>query len=51
MVGLGRHLASLRWDITLLVQSVNLTRVKKSITPIGLITFFFASTRNHEQNF
>jgi len=33
-----------RWDITSLVQSVNLIRAKKSITPIGLNIFFFAST-------
>jgi len=49
MVGPGRQLASLRhwsmqWDITSLVQSVNLIRVKKSETPIGLNIVFFAST-------
>jgi len=32
------------WDITSLVQSVNLICAKKSITLIGLNIFFFAST-------
>jgi len=32
-----------RWDITLLVQSVNLICAKMSIALIGLYIFFFAS--------
>jgi len=35
---------SMRWDITSLVQSVNLIRAQKSITTVGLYIFFFAST-------
>ena len=34
----------MRWDITSLVQSVNLIRAEKSITRIGLNIYFFAST-------
>jgi len=32
----------MRWDITSLVQSVNLILTKKSVTPIGLNILFFA---------
>jgi len=35
---------SMRWDITSLVQSVNLICAKKSITLIGLIMFFLPLT-------
>jgi len=41
----------MRWNITSLVQSVNLIRTKKPITPIGLNIFFFASTREPWQKF
>jgi len=52
MVGLGRQLASLRHCsgacggvLPSLVQSINLIRAKKSITPIDLNIIFFASAR------
>jgi len=56
MVGPGRQLASLvatplQWsmcrDITPLVQSVNLIRAEKSITPISLNTFSLRQQGNH----
>jgi len=36
--------SSMQWDITSLVQTVNLIRAKTSITPIGLYIFFFFKT-------
>jgi len=42
---------SIRWDITLLVQSANLFCAKKSITLIGLNMFFFASTPESRATF
>ena len=42
---------SMRWDITLLVQSVNLICAKESITLIGLNFFSLRQQHNHEQNF
>jgi len=42
---------SMRWDITSLVQSVNLICAKKSITLIGLNMFFFASTAESRATF
>jgi len=41
----------MRWDITLLVQSVNLICVKKSVALIGLNIFFFASTAESRATF
>jgi len=43
--------SSMWWDITSLVQSVNLFCAKKSITLIGLNIFFFASTTEPRVNF
>jgi len=42
---------TMRWDITSLVQSVNLICAKKSITLIGLNKFFFASTAESRTTF
>jgi len=42
---------SMRWDITSLIQSVNLICAKKPITPIGLNIFFFASIREPSAKF
>ena len=42
---------SMRWDITSLVQSVNLICAKKSITLIGLNIFSLRQQQNHEQHF
>jgi len=41
----------MRWDITLLVQSVNLICAKKSIALIGLNIYFFASTAESRATF
>jgi len=41
----------MRWDITLLVQSVNLICAKKSIALIGLNIFFFVSTAESRATF
>jgi len=42
---------SMRWDITTLVQSVNLIWAKKSVTLIGLNMFFFSSTAESRATF
>ena len=42
---------SMRWDITSLVQRVNLIRAKKFITLIGVNIFFFASTAESRATF
>jgi len=42
---------SMWWDITLLVQSVNLICAKKSITQIGQNIFSLRQQQNHEQHF
>jgi len=42
---------SMRWDITSLVQSVNLIRAIQCITPIGLNIFSLRQQGNHGQNF
>jgi len=42
---------SMRWDITSLVESVNLIGAKKSITLIGPNMFFFASTAESRATF
>ena len=42
---------SMQWDITSLVQSVNLICAKKSITLIGLNIFSLRQQQNHEQHF
>jgi len=41
----------MRWDITSLVQSVNLICATKSITVIGLNIFFFASAAESRATF
>jgi len=41
----------MRWDITALVQSVNLICANKSNTPIGLNIFSLRQQQNHKQNF
>ena len=57
MVGLGDiNIAtplqwSMRWDVTLLVQSVNLICAKKSIAVIGPNIFFFESTAESRATF
>jgi len=41
----------MRWDITSLVQSVNLIRAKKSVSPLSLNIFFFTGTGEPWPNF